>query len=297
MVMPFRLSNAPSTFMQLMNIVLRPYIGKFVVVYFDDIVVFSNKTKDHWQHLNVILDALRKHQLYANLKKCSFLQESLVFLGFVISTERVKMDLEKVRAILEWPSPRIIIEVRSFHGLATFYKKIIRNFRSIVAPITDCSRGKTFMWRKEAEESFEFLKKKVTEAPILALPNFYKVFEVDCDASHAGIGAVLSQAGRPIAFFSEKLNEVRKNYSTYDVEFYAIVQALRHWRHYLVPKEFVLFTDHIALRYVNTQKKLDNRHAKWVFFLQGYTFVLKHKSGRHNQVADALSQCTALLTT
>jgi hypothetical protein len=153
------------------------------------------------------------------------------------------------------------------------------------------------MWRKEAEESFEFLKKKVTEAPILALPNFYKVFEVDCDASHVGIGAVLSQAGRPIAFFSEKLNEVRKNYSTYDVEFYAIVQALRHWRHYLVPKEFVLFTDHIALRYVNTQKKLDNRHAKWVFFLQGYTFVLKHKSGRHNQVADALSQCTALLTT
>jgi hypothetical protein len=141
-------------------------------VYFDDIVVFSNKKEDHLQHLKVILDALRKHQLYANLKKCSFLQESLVFLGFVISTEGVKMDSEKVRAILEWPSPRSIIEVRSFHGLATFYKKIIRNFRSIVAPITDCTRGKTFMWTKEAKESFEFLKKKVTEAPILALLNF-----------------------------------------------------------------------------------------------------------------------------
>jgi hypothetical protein len=123
------------------------------------------------------------------------------------------------------------------------------------------------------------------------------VFEVDCDASHVGIGVVLSQAGRPIAFFSEKLNEVRKNYSTYDVEFYAIVQALRHWRHYLVSKEFVLFTDHIALKYVNTQNKLNNRHAKWVSFLQGYTFVLKHKSGRHNQVADALSRHTVLLTT
>jgi hypothetical protein len=135
------------------------------------------------------------------------------------------------------------------------------------------------MWTKEVEGSFNIMKKKVTEAPILALPNFDKVFEVDCDASHVGIGAVLSQVGRPLAFFSEKLNEVRKNYSTYDVEFYAIVQALRHWRHYLVPKEFVLFTDHIALKYVNTYKKLNIRHAKWVYFLQRYTFVLKHKSG------------------
>jgi hypothetical protein len=134
------------------------------------------------------------------------------------------------------------------------------------------------MWTNEAEESFKFLKKKVTETPILALLDFDKVFEVDCEASHIGIGVVLIQEGRPIAFFSEKLNEVRKNYFTYDVEFYAIVQALRHWRQYLVPKEFVLFTDHVALKYVNTQKKLNNRHAKWVSFLQGYTFVLKHKS-------------------
>jgi hypothetical protein len=261
MVMPFRFSNAPITFMRLMNIVLRPYIGKFVVVYFDDILVFSKK-KNHLQHLKIILDALRKHQLYANLKKCSFLQESLVLLGFFISTEGVKIDSEKVRVILEWPSPMSITEVRSFYWLTTFYKNIIQHFSSLVAPIIDFIRGKTFMWTKEAEESFKFLKKKVTEAPILALPNFDKVFEVDCNASHVGIGAVLSQAGRAIAFFSEKLNEVRNNYSTYDVDFYAIVQALRHWRHYLVPKEFLLFTNHITLKYLNTQKKLSSRHEK-----------------------------------
>jgi hypothetical protein len=120
MVIPFEISNAPNTFMWLMNTVLRPYIGKFVIVYFDDILVFSNKKEDHLHHLKIILDALRKHQLYANLKKYSFLQESLVFLGFVISLEGVKMDSKKVRAILEWPSPRIITEVRSFHGLAKF---------------------------------------------------------------------------------------------------------------------------------------------------------------------------------
>ena len=129
------------------------------------------------------------------------------------------MDSKKVTTILEWPSPRSIIEVRGFYGLATFYRKFIRNFSSIVAPITNCTKGKTFTWANEAEENFKFLKKKVTKAPILALLDFDKVFEVECDASHAGIGVVLNQAGRPIAFFSEKLNEVRKNYSTYEVEF------------------------------------------------------------------------------
>jgi hypothetical protein len=153
------------------------------------------------------------------------------------------------------------------------------------------------MWTNEVEESSKFLKKKATEAPILSLLDFDKVFGVDCDASHVDIGVVLSQAGRPIVFFSEKLNEVRNNYSTYDVEFYVIVQALRHWRHYLVSKEFVLFTNHIAIKYVNTQKKLNNRHEKWVSFLQGYTFVPKHKLRRHNQVAYALSQRIVLLTT
>jgi hypothetical protein len=145
MVMPFELSNDPNTFMQLMNTMLRPYIGKFVIVYFDDILVFSNNKEDHLQCLKITLDSLRKHQHFENLKKCSFLQESLVFLGFVISTERVKEDLEKVRSILEWPSPRSITEVISLHGLATFHRKLNRNFSSIVAPITYHTKGKRFM--------------------------------------------------------------------------------------------------------------------------------------------------------
>ena len=199
--MPFGLSNAPSTFMRLMNTMLHPYIGNFVVVYFDHILIFSKGREDHLQHLRIILGVLRKEKLYANLKKCRFMQESLVFLGFFISVDGVKMDPEKVQAILEWPSPCSITEVRSFHGLATFYRKFIHNFSSIVAPMTNCTKGREFSWAKEAKESFQYLKKKVSEAPILALPDFDKVFTVDCDASHVGIGVVLSQEGKPISFF------------------------------------------------------------------------------------------------
>ncbi|KAK8928925.1 hypothetical protein KSP39_PZI017761 [Platanthera zijinensis] len=140
------------------------------------------------------------------------------------------------------------------------------------------------------------MKERLTSAPVLALPDFEKIFEVDCDASIIGIGAVLSQEGRPIAFFSEKLNEAKTRYSTYDLEFYAIVQALRHWRHYLIQREFVLNTDHEALKHLNSQKET-RRHAKWDAYLQEFTFHLKHKPGVTNRFADALSRRTHLLVT
>jgi len=135
----------------------------------------------------------------------------------------------------------------------------------------------------------------MTQAPILRLPDFTKVFEVACDASGVGIGGVLSQENHPVTFFSEKLNEAKLKYSTYDKEFYAVVQALRYWRHYLLPQEFVLYSDHEALRFLNSQKKLNPRHAKWVEFIQAYTFILKHQAGIENKVIDALSRRALLL--
>jgi hypothetical protein len=137
----------------------------------------------------------------------------------------------------------------------------------------------------------------VKEQPVLALPNFNKVFQVDYDASGIEIGAVLSQEAIPISFFSEKLNETRNKYYIYDQEFYAIIQALKEWRHYFLPREFVLFTDHKALKYINNQGKLNQKHSKWVDFLQIYMFVLKHRSGKSNKVDDALSWRTVLLNT
>ena len=226
--MPFGLSNAPSTFMRTMNRVLRPFIEKFVVVYFDDILIYSTNPELHLNHLRQVLQTLRENHLYLNIKKCTFLSDSLIFLGYIVSAEGIKVDPAKIDVIRKWATLKNLTEIWSFHGLASFYRRFIRNFSSLIAPITDCLKGGKFRWTPEAEQSFKVVKDKLTSAPVLALPDFNKVFEVDCDASHVEIGAVLSQEKRPIAFFSEKLNDARSHYSTYDIEFYAIVQALKH---------------------------------------------------------------------
>eukprot|EP00253_Pinus_taeda_P021142 PITA_21142 len=297
LVMPFGLSNAPSTFMCLMNEVLKEFNGKFVIVYLDDILIFSKTKEEHFRHLQSVLRKLQQNKLLINLKKCTFFQREIIYLGFVIAENELKMDLEKVTAIVSWPSPKSLFEVRSFHGLASFYKKFIRNFSEICAPMLDTIKkvNQPFHWTEAAEHSFQILKKKITERPVLRLPDFNKFFHVHCDASGTAIGAVLSQEDRPVAYFSEKLNESRQKYSTYDKEFYAIVQALKHWRHYLLGNEFVLFSDNSALQYVMQQHKLNHKHAAWVEYLQSFTFVLKHISGQSNKVADALSRRTLLL--
>ena len=219
----------------------------------------------------------------------------IIFLGFVVTPEGVTADPEKVKSIVEWPIPRNVHDVRSFHGLATFYRRFIRGFSMIVAPITDCIRKGEFDWTRAAHKAFLEIKDRMTKAPVLRLPDFTKVFEVACGESGVGIGGVLSQENHPIAYFSEKLNDAKLKYSTYDKELYAVVQALRYWRHYLLPQEFVLYSDHEALRFLNSQKKLNPRHGKWVEFIQAYTFVLKHHAGSENRVADALSRRTMLL--
>ncbi|XP_038976596.1 uncharacterized protein LOC113461736 [Phoenix dactylifera] len=297
LVMPFGLSNAPSTFMRLMNQVLKPFIGRFVVVYFDDILIYSKDELEHLTHLSEVLEVLGKNKLFINLKKCHFLTSRLLFLGYVVRFDGIHVDEEKVKAIREWPTPKTVTEVRSFHGLATFYRRFIRNFSTIVAPITECLKRGKFNWGEEAENSFSLIKEKLCSAPVLALPSFDKLFEVECDACGVGIGAVLSQDGRPVAFFSEKLSDARRKWSTYDQEFYAVVRALKHWEHYLVQREFILYTDHQALKFLNSQKHLSNMHVRWSTYLQKFPFVIRHKSGALNQVADALSRRAALLVT
>eukprot|EP00253_Pinus_taeda_P012624 PITA_12624 len=221
LVMPFGLSNAPSTFMRLMNEVLKEFNGKFAIVYLDDILIFSKTKEEHYRHLQSVLRKLQQNKLLINLKKCTFFQKELIYLGFVIAENELKMDPEKVAAIVSWPSPKSLFDVRSFHGLASFYRKFIRNFSEICAPMLDTIKkvNQPFHWTEAAENSFQILKIKITERPVLRLPDFNKLFQVRCDASGTAIGAVLSQEDRPVAYFSEKLNESRQKYSTYDKEF------------------------------------------------------------------------------
>ncbi|GKB51965.1 putative CCCH-type zinc finger family protein [Tanacetum coccineum] len=236
-------------------------------------------------------------KLYANEKKCHFLVIEVTFLGYIITSSGIKMDPSKVEAIISWPTPSTIHDIRSFHGLASFYRRFIQNFSFIIAPLTECMKGGRFTWTSEAAKAFDIIKAKVTKAPVLALPNFDEVFQVECYASGVGIGGVLSQNQRPIAFLSEKLNDARRKYFTYDKEFYAIVRSLDTWRYYLLSNEFVLFFDHEALKFINGQHKLKSRHAKWVKFIQAFSFIIRHKVGSNNQVADALSRHHSLITT
>jgi hypothetical protein len=234
LVMPFGLSNASSTFMRIMTQVFQPFIGKFLVVYFDDILIYSKTKEDHILHLQQVMRVLRQDKFYVNMKKCSFMTPRVVFLGFVDSSKGVEPDIEKLKAILEWPEPSNLHEARSFHGLAIFYRRFIRHFSTIMTPIKDCMKRGQFSWTGAASKAFKEVKKLMTEAPVLRLPDFSKAFKVVADAFHVGIGGVLSQEGHPIAYFSEKLNDAKQKYSTYDKEFYAVVQALRYWRNYLI---------------------------------------------------------------
>jgi len=290
LVMPFGLTNAPSTFMHLMNHVLRAFIGKFVVVYFDDILIYSKSFDEHLDHIRAVLAVLRVEKLYGNISKCTFCTDRVVFLGFVVTTDGIQVDEEKIKAIKDWPTPKNVSQVRSFHGLAGFYRRFVKDFSAIAAPLNNLTKKDVpFKWGDEQDQAFEELKRKLCEAPLLQLPDFGKTFEIECDASGIGIGGVLLQEGKHVAYFSEKLNGPHLNYSIYDKELYALVRVLEVWQHYLLPKEFVIHSDHEALKYLKSQGKLNHRHEKWIEFIETFPYVIKHKRGKDNIIADSLS--------
>ncbi|KAA3480715.1 Transposon Ty3-G Gag-Pol polyprotein [Gossypium australe] len=224
LVMPFNLTNAPSRFMHLMNHVLRAFISRFCVVYFDDILIYSKSLTDHIEHLRAVLEVLRKEVLYPNLKKCSFCTNKVVFLGFVRSGPGENQG--DLRLVASYKHQL----VRSFHGLASFYRRFVPNFITLAAPLTGIiKKNSHFLWTNEQETSFNKIKECLTNAPLLCLPDFNKIFEVECDALRIGIGAVLTQDVCPVAYFNEKRNEATLNHPTYDKEMYALIHALETW--------------------------------------------------------------------
>jgi hypothetical protein len=290
-VVPFGLSNAPVVFMCLMNGVFRNYLDKFVIVFLDDILVYSKKEEEHEQHLRMVLQVLREHQLYAKLGKYSFYQKQIHYLGHIISEEGIVVDPEKIQAIQEWPVPRNITEVRSFMGLAGYYRRFIAGFSRIAHAITSLQRKeKKFQWTEQCESSFQQLKQLLTSAPILKIAHPSKDYVVCMDACKEGLGGVLSQEGSVICYESRKLKENEKNYATHDLEPAAVVHALRKWRHYLMGKKFELRTDHNGLKYLFDQPTLNARQIRWLEFLCEYDFDIRHIKGKDNKVVDALSR-------
>lgn len=294
LVMPFGLTNAPATFMRLMNDVLRPFIDSFVVVYLDDILIFSRTWSEHLQHVEQVLSTLQKHKLYANIEKCSFGMQSIQYLGYIIDVEGVHVDPAKIQIIQDWPSPKNFTELRSFLGLANFYRRFVFGFSHISWPLNQSLRGGAqakFQWTEAQQQAFEELKKRLCSAPVLVLPDLHQAFEIETDASDYALGAVLTQNGHPVAYHSETFSDTVRKYPTYDKELYAIVQACKQWKHYILGKETVIHTDHKPLQFLQTQGKLQNdRHQRWSVYLQQFHLNIRHKKGSSNKVADCLSR-------
>jgi hypothetical protein len=290
LVMPFGLCNAPATFQALMNDVLRPFLRRFVLVFFDDILIYSSSWADHLRHVRAVLTVLQQHQLFVKQSKCAFAVPSVAYLGHVISADGVAMDPAKVEAVRDWPQPRSARAVRGFLGLAGYYRKFVNGFGVIAAPLTALLKKEGFSWTAEATKAFTALKVAVTSAPVLALPDFTKQFIVECDASTYGFGAVLIQEGHPIAFFSRPVAPRHHSLAAYERELIGLVHAVRHWRPYLWGRRFLVRTDHYSLKFLLDQRLATIPQHHWVGKLLGFDFGVEYKPGAQNAVADALSR-------
>ena len=293
-VMPFGVTNAPSTFQRLMNSLFKEDLDKFVLVYLDDILVFSTTLEEHIEHIRKTLDRLREAKLYARLHKCAFFQTRVEYLGYDVSTEGIQPSPSKVKAVVEWPRPQSVRDVRGFLGLASFYRRFIKQFSLKAKPLTDLTREKNqWQWNEREEQAFNTLKKSLVVAPVLHAPDFDLPFVVTTDASLVSVGAILEQdfgqGLQPIAYESRKLNPAETRYSAYERELLGIVWAIGKWRHYLEGKHFTVQTDHSSLRHLPNQPSVNRRIWKWVSILQGYDMDIRHIPGKVNP-ADTLTR-------
>ncbi|KAI3695721.1 hypothetical protein L1987_78721 [Smallanthus sonchifolius] len=291
LVMPFGLTNAPTVFMDLMNRVCKPYLDKFVIVFIDDILIYSRSKEEHEHHLRLILELLRNEKLFAKFSKCEFCLKEVHFLGHVINEKGIHVDPAKIEAIKKWETPKTPTEIRQFLGLEGYYRRFIENFSKIAQSLTLLTqKDRKFEWGDKQEESFQLLKQKLCNAPILTLPKGTDGFVVYCDASHQGLGCVLMQKDKVIAYASRQLKVHEKNYTTHDLELGDVVFALKIWRHYLYGTKCTIFTDHKSLQHIFDQKMLNMRQRRWVEHLNDYDCEICYHSGKANVVADAFSR-------
>jgi hypothetical protein len=290
-IMSFGLTNAPAYFMNLMNKVFMEYLDRFVVVFIDDILIYSKSDSDHEEHLRLVLQKLRDNQLYAKYSKCEFWIDEVPFLGHIISNGGISMDPAKVKEIVEWSIPSTVTDVRSFLGLAGYYRRFIEGFSKIAKPMTSLlEKGREFKWDQKCQDSFNLLEVRLMSPPVLVMPDLQKGFDIYCDACGQGLGCVLMQEGHVITYASHQLQKHELNYPTHDLELAAIVHAFKIWRHYVMGTKCQVYTDHKSLKYIFTQKDLNLRQRRWLELIKDYDLEIHYHPGKVNLVADALSR-------
>lgn len=287
--MPFGLTNAPSIFQSAMNDLFRPYLRKFILVFFDDILIYSPNLQHHQKHIQTALNLLSTDSYFANPKKCLFGQPKIGFLGHVISREGVAVDPETNSAMMTWPLPKNVKELRGFLGLTGYYMRFVRNYGIITRVLTDLTKKDAFLLTLKAEVAFEQLKQVLTTVPVLLLPDFNQQSTVECDASTQGVGAILLQQGHPIAYFSKGFSFSNRIKSTYDRELLALVLALQKWKLYLLGQQFLVKTDHCSLKYLLNQRISTTEQQHLLMKLLPFDFTIIYKAGSENRVADGLS--------
>lgn len=289
-VLPFGLTNAPATFQTLMNKLFKPFINKFVQVYLDDIMIYSKNEEEHKVHLEQVLEVLREAKLYVKMSKCTFAAKEVGFLGHIVSTTGIRADPKKVQALKDWATPQNIGDIRSFLGLATYFRKYIPYFADKARSLTALtSKIVKWKWDTECQEAFEVLKTCLSEDPVLALPDPTLPYDIIADASDTGLGAVLMQNGKPIAYESRKLNPAERNYTVSERELLAVIYAFTQWRCYIEGTDVTVVTDHCPNTFLQTQANLSRRQARWSEFLERFSVTWVYKPGKTN-IADPLSR-------
>ena len=257
----------------------------------DDILIYSQSEREHEVQLRIVLQLLRDHQLYTKFSKCEFWLTEVRFLGHVVSASGVSMDPEKVEFVMSWERPKSVFEIHIFLGLAGYYRRLIEDFSRLAAPMTRLTWNEVkFDWDDQCEEAFQVLKKRLTSASILIVPDRGQGYIVYCDASKAGMGCVLMQSGRVVVYDSRQLKNHEQNYPTHDMELVAIVFAFKIWLHYLYGDQFEIYSDHKSLKYIFTQRDLNMRQHRWMEFLEDYDFTLHYHLGKANVVVVALGR-------
>lgn len=273
-----------------MNDLFRPHLRKFLLVFFDDILVYSRSWKEHIDYLHITFRTLRENQLKVKKSKCVFAAQQVEYLGHLISYEGVRADPNKVEAIQQWPLPNNLKELRGFLGFTGYYRKFVKQYGQIARPLTELLKKNEFKWNDQATAAVNQLKQVMTTSPVLAIPDFSQEFVVETDASGQGIGAVLLQREKSLAFFGKAINGRHLTMSVYEKEMLAIMSVVQKWRHYLLGRHFTIKTDHQSLKYLMDHKISTPAQQMWISKLVGYDYEVQYKKGTENIVADALSR-------